>query len=394
MTQVADDRDCGGGCGLAVKRCFRPLRQHAELGELRRQQLLVRRDHRLSRGERGDEDRLDRLSSGRFDDDINLGVADQVETAVGDWNANRPRTAILVHVPHRDPRHAELHAVPIGNRTALAIDHFEQAAADGAAADQADADLADRLDADAFEARARGGLERLAKRAGASQQIGEAVLIGEKRIVAEQRFELPQRRVRARRLQRAVQLHLEGPRKQHVAGHADDDRLGVDAADRVAHRLRIAHRFAIDRLAQQQERLDRKAFGKAPPVVIEILGDRRPIEMRQQLAKPRVELVAAAIRQHPELARAHHAGGDIAIAKPVAHQLALQVPRRRAPAIRAQSRGNGDQLGAAIRMPCREQHADHAAEAGADPRHRHRAAAAIQPCGHEVREAGHRNRFG
>ena len=43
-------------------------------------------------------------------------------------------------------------------------------------------------------------------------------------------------------------------------------------------RLRVAHRLAIDRLAQQQERLDREALGEAPAVMIEILGHRRPIE--------------------------------------------------------------------------------------------------------------------
>ncbi len=49
----------------------------------------------------------------------------------------------------------------------------------------------------------------------------------------------------------------------------------------------------------------------------------------------------------------------------------------------------------AQRSGCRaaNTHADHAAEAGADPRHRHRAAAAIEPCGDEVGEAGHRNGF-
>jgi hypothetical protein len=148
-----------------------------------------------------------------------------------------------------------------------------------------------------------------------------------------------------------VQFDLQCPRKQHVSRHTDHDGLGVDAADCLAHRLRIAHRLAIDRLAEQQERLDRKTFGEPTAMVIQILGDRRPIEVRKELAKARVELVAAAIRQHPELARAHHAGGDIAIAKAVAHQLPLQVPRRRPPAIRAQPSGDGDQLGAAIGMP-------------------------------------------
>ena len=195
--------------------------------------------------------------------------------------ARGPRS--FVQVPHRDARHAELHAVAIGDGVALAIDHLEQAAADGAAADQADADLAHRLDADAFEARPRRGLQRAAKRAGAAQQVGELVLIGEERVVAKQRLELPQRRVGARRLQRAMQLHLQRPREQHVAGHADDDGFGADARERVAHRLRVGHRAAIDRLAQQQERLDRKALGEPAAVMIEILGDRRAIECGSSL---------------------------------------------------------------------------------------------------------------
>jgi len=82
----------------------------------------------------------------------------------------------------------------------------------------------------------------------------------------------------------------------------------------IAHRLRIAHRLAIDRLAEQQERLDGEALRESPSVVIEILGDRRPLEMRQQLPESCVQLIAAAIRQHAELSRAHHAGGDVAVA--------------------------------------------------------------------------------
>ena len=58
--------------------------------------------------------------------------------------------------------------------------------------------------------------------------------------MAVHRIELPQRRLRAGGLQLAVQLDLQRPREQHVAGHADDDRLGGDALERVAHRLRIA----------------------------------------------------------------------------------------------------------------------------------------------------------
>ncbi len=193
MAEVAHDRDRGGGSGLAVERCLRALREHAELRQLRCEQLLVGRHHRLAGGERGDEDRLDHFSAGRFDDHVDFGIAHQIEPSIGDRNPQRARTAIFRHVAHRDSRHAELHPIPLRNRAALAMDHLEQAAADGAAADQPDANLPHRLDTDTFKARTRRGLQRLPKGAGAAQQIGKAILIGQKGIVAKQRLELPQR---------------------------------------------------------------------------------------------------------------------------------------------------------------------------------------------------------
>ncbi len=69
------------------------------------------------------------------------------------------------------------------------------------------------------------------------------------------------------------------------------------------------------------------------------------------------------------------------------------MPGRRAPAIGAKPGGDRDELRAAIRMPRREQHADHAAEAGAHPRDRRRAAAPVEPRGNQVRQTGDRNRF-
>ena len=79
MTQVADDRQRRGGRGLAVERRLGALREHAELGELRREQRLVGGDHRLAGGERGDEDRLHRRAAGDFDDDVDFGIADELE---------------------------------------------------------------------------------------------------------------------------------------------------------------------------------------------------------------------------------------------------------------------------------------------------------------------------
>jgi hypothetical protein len=114
-----------------------------------------------------------------------------------------------------------------------------------------------------------------------------------------------------------VQLDLQRPRKQHVARNSDHDRFGIDARTRIADRLRVAHRFAINRFAQEQKGLDRKALRESAPVMIEVFGDRRALEMRQQLPEPGVQLVAAAIRQHAELARPHHARRHVAVAKPV-----------------------------------------------------------------------------
>ena len=72
--------------------------------------------------------------------------------------------------------------------------------------------------------------------------------------------------------------------------------------------------------------------------MIEVLGDRRPLEPGRELAEAGVELVAAAVGEHAELAGADHAGGDVAVAQAVAHQLALQMARRGAPAVGAQAR--------------------------------------------------------
>ena len=191
-----------------------------------------------------------------------------------------------------------------------------------------------------------------------------------------------------------MQLHLQGPGKQHVAGDADDQRLGADLLDRLAHGLRIGQPAAIDRLAQQQEGLDRKPFGEAPAVVVEIFGDRRAIASGRELAEAGVELVAPAIGEHAQLPRPAHAGNDVAVAQAVAHEFALQVAGRRAPTVGPQAAGDGDQLRAALRLPCRECHAHHRAQAGTDPGDRRGAATAIKPGRHEVRQTTNGDGFG
>ena len=100
----------------------------------------------------------------------------------------------------------------------------------------------------------------------------------------------------------------------------------------------VGDRSAIDGFAQDQERAHRKLFGESPAVMIEILGDGRPLEAGHQAAEPGVQLDAAAIREHAQLTGAAHAGGDVAVAPAVAHQLALQMAGRGAPAVGSQAR--------------------------------------------------------
>ena len=115
-----------------------------------------------------------------------------------------------------------------------------------------------------------------------------------------------------------------------------------------------------------------KLLREAAAVMLEISGDRRLVESRHQPAEADVELAAAAIGEHADLPRPPHAGRDVAVAQPIAHQLALHVPRRRAPAVGPQARRDRDQLRAAFGITHRERGADHAAEARADEGDRRR----------------------
>ena len=164
-----------------------------------------------------------------------------------------------------------------------------------------------------------------------AQQRGELVLIGEERVVAELGVELPQRRRRAGGLQLAIQLVLQREREQHVAGHADDEHVGGHARELARAPPSVPSRSIAS--LSKQERPHREPLGEPLAVMIEVRGDRRVLELGREHAEPRVELVAAAVRQHAELARARHAGRDVAGALAVAHELALQVARRGAPAV-------------------------------------------------------------
>ena len=255
MTQVTKDRERRGRRRLAVQRRLRSLRQHAKLRELGREQRLVGGHDRLARRQRGAENRLHVRAAGDLDDDVDVGVADQLERIVGERDAGGQRPAILGEIAHGDRRDPEAHAVAIGDRRALARDHLEQAAPDDAAADEADAQLAHRLDADAFEARPRRPRQLAAKRAGAAQHVGEPFLIGEERVVPVHRLELPQRRLRARGLQLAMQLHLQAPTE--TACRPARRRRSVSAVtllERGAHRLRIVARSTARSIASLSRR--------------------------------------------------------------------------------------------------------------------------------------------
>ena len=245
----------------------------------------------------------------------------------------------MCDVAHGDPRDAEPHAVALGERVALAIEQIEHAAADDAAADHADPDLAHAAARRRRRTRARGAVAPR-ERAVLAKQRGELVLIGEERVVAVLGVELPQRAARAGGLQLAIELVLERVREQQIAGHADDRaRRRSRARARRAPLPRSApnRQRSIASLSSRNVRTGNRC--REPlAVMIEVRGDRRLRELGREHAEPRVELVAAAIRQHAELACARHAGRDIAGAQAVAHELALEVTRRRAPAVGAQAR--------------------------------------------------------
>ena len=267
------------------------------------------------------------------------------------------RRASFVRSRHGDLGDAEPHAVAIGDRGALSLDHLEQPAADGAASDQADAHLANRLDADAVE-------PRRARPCAARRRT--------RRRRAASRPAVPDRRGtrRARRRDSSFQSDDCAPAACSSRCSSTCSAQGnsmspgtpttivsaVTLLERCAQRRRRRRQSirAIDRLAQQQKRLDRETLGEAPAVMVEIFGDRRPIEPGRQLAEARVELVAAAIGEHAELTRAAHAGGDVAVAQAVAHQLALQMARRRAPAIGPQAGRDRDQLARSARDGARQ----------------------------------------
>ena len=75
VREVADDRQRRGGGGLAQQRRLGALREHAERGELLREQRLVRGDDRLAGGERGGERGLDGIAAGDLDDHVDVGIA-------------------------------------------------------------------------------------------------------------------------------------------------------------------------------------------------------------------------------------------------------------------------------------------------------------------------------
>ena len=334
-------------------------------------------------------------AAGDLDDHVDLGVADQLERPVGARDVGGERAAVLVEIADRDPRDPEAHAVALGDRAALALDHLEQAAPDGAAADQADADLADRLDADARRtAAADAGLtsspnapaprSRSASRSWSARNASWPK--------TESSFHSDDVAPTAWSWRWSSTCSAHG--NSMSPGTPTTRTSAVTCSSGGADRGRVvAERAAVDGLAEQQEGLDRESRGEAPAVVIEVLGDRRPLEPGHQLAEPGVELVAAAVGQHAELAGADHARSR---RRPGARpsrtssrwtwRVAVPQPSGRSPAeivIRP---------GAARRVAGGEREADHAAEAGADERDRLGAADAVEPGREQIGEAAHRQR--
>src|SRR4029079_2333791 len=112
-----------------------------------------------------------------------------------------------------------------------------------------------------------------------------------------------------------------------------------------------------DGRVEWQHRAHGKPRREPLAVMIEIRGNRWLCELGREHAETRVELVAAAVREHAELPRARHAGRAIARAQSVAHELALEVARGGAPAVGAQARGDRDEARDAIGMAHRERDA-------------------------------------
>ena len=152
MTQVANDRQCRRSRGLAVKRRRRALGQHAEVGQLRRQQRLVRGDDRFAERERGRQHRLHLHAAGELDDDVDLRIADKLERVIDDRNAVKLRPARLREITNGNLDDAKADTVAVGNGSMLSINQLEQPAADRAASNQTDTKLAQGLDAHALHA--------------------------------------------------------------------------------------------------------------------------------------------------------------------------------------------------------------------------------------------------
>jgi hypothetical protein len=184
--------------------------------------------------------------------------------------------------------------------------------------------------------RKREGRRGEGERPGLPQQCREPLLVGEEGVVAEIGVELPEVGGRAHGLKLAMELVLERPGKEQVARHSHDVDVGANPLELFAQGLlAVGEGTAIDRLAEHQEGVDRESSGEPLAMMIEVASDLRALVAGRQPAEPRVELVAAAVGEHAELTSTRHPGVDVAVADAVAHELALQMPGRGAPAIRS-----------------------------------------------------------
>ena len=281
MTEVAHDRDRRRRRGFAVERRFGPLRQHAELGELRGEQLLVRGHDRFAGSERGARIGSTAVPPAASTTTSTSGSLTSSSGAVGDRNACGARTAILRHVANRNPRDAELDAVAIGNGVARRSiissrprPTVPQPTRPMRISRTGSTPTPSKRGRDARLAAA--GQTRRRRAAGPRADPDRRGTRRGRRAIRASTATSARRRPAARDAARPA-----APTGNSMSPGTPTTMVSaVMRSQRVTHRRGIADRCAIDRLAQQQERLDRKALGEAPAVMIEVLGDRRTLEVR------------------------------------------------------------------------------------------------------------------
>ena len=139
---AAHERDAAGDGGLEQQVdavAVGGLEQlDADVGE----QLLVGRDDRLAAGEGGGDQLAGRLDAAdHLDDEVDVGVGDDVVGVAGEDAGGELDVAVAGEVAHGDPGDLEAHAGAGLDLLGLLGDQADERAADVAAAEHADADV-------------------------------------------------------------------------------------------------------------------------------------------------------------------------------------------------------------------------------------------------------------